>query len=184
MRLVGEDAQLLRRMAAGDDSALAEIFDRYAPLVLGLARRVTGSSELAEDIVQEVFTALWSRPERFDPARGTLRAYLGVITHRRAVDRVRQSERQRRRDETSAWEGPLVAADGTDLALTAEIVRQAIERLPDGQRQAVELAYWKGLTHCEVAAAMGLPEGTVKSRLRLASAKLRDWLAPLAVVES
>jgi RNA polymerase sigma factor (sigma-70 family) len=88
-----QDGLLIKRLCAGDDSALAEVFDCYGPLVLGLARRVTGNQSAAGDVLQEVFTALWCHPERFDPERGTLRAYLGVLAHRRAVDVVRASVR-------------------------------------------------------------------------------------------
>ena len=162
--------------------ALAEVFDRYGALVLGLARRVTGSRTMAEDVLQDVFTALWCQPERFDPDRGSMRAYLGVLTHRRSVDAVRAAvRRQAREQKVESLDLLTPWCDPADAAAVTEAVRQAIGRLPADQRRAIELAFWQGMTQHEVACALGIPEGTVKSRLRLAQAKLRDWLAPLAL---
>lgn len=174
----------MARLAAGDDDAIGDVFDRYGGLVLGVARRVTGSLSLAEDVVQEVLAALWRAPDRFDPARGSLRAYLGVMAHRRAVDALRRDSRRRAREaQSGALDPPFGAArcDDIDAATLGEVVRGAIARLPDGQRRAVELAFWHGRTYREVASDLGIPEGTAKSRLRLAQAKLAEWLAPIAM---
>jgi RNA polymerase sigma factor (sigma-70 family) len=170
----------MARMVAGDEEALAEAFDRFAPLVYGLARRVTGNAATAEDVVQDVFTALWSRPDRYDAARGSLRAFLGVQAYRRAVDAVRRDVRRTTRegqqqDADTDSEPVGGAADSKELR---ELVRQAISRLPAEQRQAVELAYFGGCTQRELASVLGIPEGTAKSRLRLAHAKLGQWLSP------
>ncbi|HTT87368.1 MAG TPA: sigma-70 family RNA polymerase sigma factor [Acidimicrobiales bacterium] len=188
-----EDRALVARLEAGDDSALREIFERYAGFILGVARRVTGNAPAAEEVLQDVVTALWSRPERFDAARGSLRAYLGVLAQRRAIDAVRAESRRRGREDrfsslsgiasssqtVPGWEGgPGAEADVTDA------VRRAIARLPTPQRLAVELAFWQGKTHREVAQALGIPEGTAKSRLRLAQRKLADWLAPVGAGSS
>jgi RNA polymerase sigma-70 factor, ECF subfamily len=152
-----QDGLLVKRLCSGDDTALAEVFDRYGPLVLG-------------------------HPERFDPERGTLRAYLGVLAHRRAVDAVRASVRRQTREERAeALDLLSNTEDPAEATALAESVRRAIERLPVDQRRAIELAFWQGMTQHEVADALGIPEGTVKSRLRLAQAKLRDWLEPLAL---
>ena len=133
---------------------------------------------MAEDVVQDVFSALWREPEKFDSERGTLRAYLGVMTHRRSIDAIRRTDRWRQYDQKAVIPaGPV--PDGADETVTAEVVAKAIGRLPSDQRRAVELVYWHGLTHHEAAAALGVPEGTLKSRLRLAQTKLREWLAPL-----
>lgn len=176
------DAVLVARLAAGDDDALDEVFDRYAGFLLGVARRVTGSASVSEDVVQEVLAELWCRPERFDPERGSLRAYLGVMAHRRAVDALRSDGRRRAREEQCGVFEALVGrrADDIDDATVGQAVRTAIARLPNAQRQAVELAFWQGRTYREVATVLGIPEGTAKSRLRLAQAKLAEWLAPIA----
>src|SRR5262245_23374987 len=99
---VDEDGVLVARLAAGDDEAVGELFDRHGSYVLGLARRVTGDSSTAEDIVQEVFTGLWSNPQRFDPKRGSLRAYLGVQTYGRSIDSIRRDTRRRAREDNVA----------------------------------------------------------------------------------
>lgn len=180
------DRWLVERLAAGDDDALRELVDRYGGLVLGIARRVSGSTVLAEDVVQEVFTALWRAPERFDPSRGSLRAYLGILAQRRAADARRSEGRRQAREERSAGlDRPLSGEPGSDgmravdEEAVAEAVRHAIERLPEEQRAVVELAFWQGRTCREVAALLGIPEGTAKSRMRLAQQKLTHWLAPV-----
>jgi len=175
------EAMLVARMAAGDDEALAEVWDRYAPVVYGHARRLSRDASIAEDVTQEVFVTLWQHPERFDAQRGSLRAYLGVHAQRRAIDALRRDVRRAAREERhqrlhgSDGCGPEAA---TDTWPVADAVRAAIARLPAEQRQAVELAYLSGMTHREVAASLGIPEGTAKSRLRLAQAKLQSWLDP------
>jgi RNA polymerase sigma-70 factor (ECF subfamily) len=175
------DAALTARLAAGDEEALAEVWDRYGPLVYGHARRLTRDASLAQDVAQEVFVTLWQHPDRFDASRGSLRAYLGVHAHRRAIDAVRRDVRRTEREQRHHRlhpEGAWAPGDSAEAASLAEAVRQAIVRLPAEQREAVELAYFGGLTHRELAAALKIPEGTVKSRLRLAQAKLQSWLDP------
>lgn len=180
---VGErDAELAERLVAGDEGALAEVYAEHAAFVLALARRVTASATLAEDVTQEVFVALWERPHAFDPCRGSLRSWLGVLTHRRSVDRVRRETTARRYETRRATTAPpppeTDIADAATAALLAERVRQAVAALPDDQRRAVELAYFGGKTYVEVAEALGIPEGTAKSRLRLAMRRLAVALGP------
>jgi RNA polymerase sigma factor (sigma-70 family) len=175
------DAALLARIVAGDDRALAGVYDRHADLVFGLARRVTRDEQLARDVTQEVFAHLWELPQRVDLSRGTLRSYLAVLAHRRAVDEVRRSER-RARLETSAARRE--AQDGPEGDVVDTLTRhwrkerlaRALDQLPADQRRAVELAYYDGLTYRQVASALGIPEGTAKSRLRLAMNRLRTQL--------
>jgi RNA polymerase sigma-70 factor (ECF subfamily) len=174
------EAGWARRLQAGDESVLAEIYDRYSSLVYGLALKVTGNPSAAEDVAQEVFVTLWERPERFDPARGTMRAYLGTLTHRRAVDLIRREEARKRR-ETRTTAEPEVSTDMADLALRSvacQQVRAAVASLPDAQREAVELAYYQGRTYRQVAADLGIPEGTAKSRLRLALGRVAELVTP------
>jgi RNA polymerase sigma-70 factor, ECF subfamily len=176
----GTDALLAARLAAGDDVALAEVFDRLAPAVYSGALRVLGHRAAAQDVVQDVFVELWSHPGRYDPAAGPLRAYLTMQARHRAVDLVRSELRRVARQERSSRLEPgqpdpspyerMMASEA------AAAVRAAIEMLPESQRRIVELAYFRGLTCREAAKVAGIPEGTAKSRLRLALAKLENML--------
>ncbi len=176
----GSDALLAARVAAGDARALADAFDRLAPSVYGGALRVLGNGSAAQDVVQDVFVELWSHPDRYDPAAGSLRTYMMVLARHRAVDvmrsELRRVARQEKHYRLTPADPPAAASDEVMAAETASVVRAAVQLLPDGQRQVVELAYFKGLTCREVANAMGIPEGTAKSRLRLAMAKLETVL--------
>ena len=170
---------------AGDDEALAELFDRHGGFVMGIARRVTADHARAEEVLQDVITALWQHPERFEADRGSLRAFLGVQARRRAIDAVRSDSRRRAREERSVCLEERVRHCGSGLEdhpgdTVADSVRHAIARLPREQRQAVEVAFWQGRTYQEVAQVLGIPEGTAKSRLRMAQVKLGQWLAPVA----
>jgi RNA polymerase sigma-70 factor (ECF subfamily) len=179
-RVGGPDTLLAQRLAAGDDHALAEIFDRLAPAVYGAALRVLGEGAAAQDVVQDVFVELWRNPGRYDPAAAGLRTFLIVQARHRAVDMVRSELRRIARQERQhRLAAPPDHPSPLDLVADAEaasVVRDAVALLPDSQRQVVELAYYQGLTCREVAAAAGIPEGTAKSRLRLALAKLETML--------
>jgi RNA polymerase sigma-70 factor, ECF subfamily len=176
----GSDAVLAARLAAGDDHALAEAFDALASSVYGSALRVLGDNSAAQDVVQDVFVQLWAHPGRYSPAAGTLRTYLIVLARHRAVDLLRSELRRVARQQRACRLTPGPPADGAgDEVLateTAGLVRAAVHRLPASQRQVVELAYFEGLTCREVAHAVRIPEGTAKSRLRLALAKLEEML--------
>jgi RNA polymerase sigma-70 factor, ECF subfamily len=176
----GTDAFLASRLAAGDDLALAEAFDRYGRAVYGAALRVVGDGTSAQDVVQDVFVELWSHPGRYDPAAGSLRTYLIVLARHRAVDLVRSElrriARQERHHRLTPGQAPEAPGDRVLAAAMAAAIRDAVRTLPDGQRRVVELAYFEGLTYREVALAAGIPEGTAKSRLRLALAKLETML--------
>jgi RNA polymerase sigma-70 factor, ECF subfamily len=176
----GSDALLAARLAAGDDHALAEVFDGLAPVVYGAALRVLGEDSAAQDVTQDVFVELWTRPDRYDPAAGALRTYLIVLARHRAVDVVRSElrriARQERHYRLSPEQPHLSVSDEVTAAETASVVRAAVRQLPEAQRRVVELAYFQGLTCREVALAAHIPEGTAKSRLRLALAKLESVL--------
>ncbi len=170
------DASLMARMAVGDERALATVYERFSPLVYGLARRVSGSTTIAEDITQEVFVYIWQNPDRFDASRGTLRAFLGALTHRRAVDQVRHNSRRMAREHRVGGDASTLLSveigDDVERSQTAERVRAAVSSLPTEQRDAVLLAYFGGCTFREVAERLDIPEGTAKSRLRLGLGKL------------
>jgi RNA polymerase sigma-70 factor (ECF subfamily) len=176
----GTDALLVARLAAGDHLALAEVFDRLAPAVYSGALRVLGHDAAAQDVVQDVFVELWSHPGRYDPDAGSLRAYLTMQARHRAVDLVRSELRRvARQQRSSRLEPGQPDSSPHDQVMAAEAaaaVRAAVEKLPESQRRIVELAYFKGLTCREAAKAAGIPEGTAKSRLRLALAKLETAL--------
>jgi RNA polymerase sigma-70 factor (ECF subfamily) len=171
---------LVERLSGGDETALAELYDRYAPFVYGLAVRTLVDRQIAEEVTQEVFVSLWEHPRQIDPGRGTLRGFLGTLTHRRAVDAVRREEARRRREVRVAQQDADVP-DVADVVLRSETtgrVRTAVEVLPDAQRQALELAYFDGYTYRQVAEVLGIPEGTAKSRLRLALTRIAEHLGP------
>ena len=174
------DALLTARLAAGDDHALAEAFDRLGPAVYGAALRVLGEWTAAQDVAQDVFVELWTHPGRYDPAAGSLRTYLTVLARHRAVDMVRSElrriARQERNQRLTPQQELRSPGDEVEAAEAAGVVRAAVRLLPDSQRQVVELAYFGGLSYREVAQAVGIPEGTAKSRLRLAMAKLESVL--------
>jgi RNA polymerase sigma factor (sigma-70 family) len=174
----GWETDVRDRVVAGDDAALREVYDQYASFVYGLAARVIGDPRAAEDVSQDVFVCFWERPGAFDPARGSLRTWLGTLTHRRAVDHVRREEARRRRTEREAARA-VPAPDVEEMAtalLTAERVRAAVDVLPEEHRRAVQLAFFGGKTYRQVAETLGIPEGTAKSRLRLALRRIADAL--------
>ena len=176
----GTDGLVAARLAAGDDHALAEVFDRLASAVYGAALGVLGEGTAAQDVVQDVFVELWSHPDHYDPTAGKLCTYLIVLARHRAVDLVRSELRRVARQErhhrlTPGQRQPSPCEEVT-AAEAAGVVRDAVHLLPSDQRRVVELAYFEGLTYREVALAAGIPEGTAKSRIRLALAKLETVL--------
>jgi RNA polymerase sigma-70 factor (ECF subfamily) len=172
------DRKLAARLAAGDVAALATAYDQYGGLAHAVACRVLRDPSLAEDVTQEVFTYLWSHPDRYDPTCGSLRAWVSLLTHRRSVDRVRKE--QRRTETESRVDHRAVADSDAEEYVAAQWVcdrvRRALETLPPQQREVLVRAYYGGRTYREVAADLSLPEGTVKSRVRLALRHLNDVL--------
>jgi len=166
------------RLVARDHNALSDLYDQFGSYVFGLAARVIGDRHAAEDVTQEVFLSLWERPEAFEPARGRLRTFLGTLAHGRAVDVVRREEARRRRAARDAAT-TMPIPDVGELAMaivTAEQVRAEVNRLPADQRAAIELAYFGGRTYRQVAAELGIPEGTAKSRMRLGLGRIAQAL--------
>jgi RNA polymerase sigma-70 factor (ECF subfamily) len=175
------DEALVALAARGDESALAELYDRTAPQALGLARRVLRDERLAEDAVQEAFLGVWRSAASFVPDRASARSWVLTLVHRRAVDIVRRRERRRAEplDETTVdpQVGGPTPHEAAWLRLERERVQDALRHLSDPQREAIELAYFGGFTQAELADRLGVPLGTIKSRMFTGLARLRDLLA-------
>jgi RNA polymerase sigma-70 factor (ECF subfamily) len=164
------DVNLVIAVGRYDQVALTEVYRRHGNAVFGLALRLLRDRSLAEDVVQTVFIRFWDHPDRFDAERGTLRAYLLAQTHGRAVDLIRAETARHRREERAGADDRRREAydlerEVVDLS-AAEQVKEVLAQLPDGEREAIELAYFGGHTYKEVAVVLDQPEGTVKSRIR------------------
>ncbi|QOV39203.1 sigma-70 family RNA polymerase sigma factor [Streptomyces ferrugineus] len=176
------DAEVHRRLVYGDESALAEVYAAYGGLVRRVAVRVTRSAAAAEDVAQEVFAHLWSRPYTFDASRGSLRTWLSVLAHRRAVDWVRSETRHRKAaaDDSDLQAIPDAGPGPDETVVDRErslLLHSALAELPQPQREVVHLAYFAGRTYRQAAVELGIPEGTAKTRLRSALRALAETLA-------
>jgi RNA polymerase sigma factor (sigma-70 family) len=172
------DEALVALVARADDGALAELYDRFGHVAYGLAVRVVHDPALAEDAVQEAFLAVWRSAARFVPERAKARTWILTVVHRRAVDIVRREE-PRRTEPLEAAPPPSanLTEDEAWLRLQRTRVQEALRRLPDQQREALELAYFGGFTQAELADRLGEPLGTIKSRMFTGLARLRELLA-------
>ena len=176
------DVELIRRVGERDEEAFRGLFRKYAPTSLALARRIVRQAFLAEEIVQEVFLAVWRNPDAYDQTRGSVKAWLMGMSHHRAVDAVRREEASRRRAEETLPEAPdpdPAEAVVEELGLPQEraAVRDALDQLPREQRQVIELMYYDGLSQSMISERLSLPLGTVKSRTLLGMRRLRAALA-------
>jgi RNA polymerase sigma-70 factor (ECF subfamily) len=171
------DEAVLALVARSDETALAELYDRFGRVAYGLALRILRDPSLAEDAVQEAFLAVWRTADRFLSERAKASTWVLTIVHRRAVDVVRREERRR---AEPIEDEPHPAGEATDeeasLRERRRIVQEALAKLPPDQRQALELAYYGGLTQSELAERLGQPLGTIKSRMFAALARLRELL--------
>jgi RNA polymerase sigma-70 factor (ECF subfamily) len=173
------DAGLMAAVARWKEPALEEAYRRHGGAVYALARRLLGPGGQADDVTQDVFVDLWDHPERFDPARGSLRAFLVTITHGRAVDVLRSDRARHGREERTAHDGAAAAYDLEELVCglaVSDQVQAAVGALPAAERRVIALAYFGGHTYREVAALLGEPEGTIKGRIRAGLRRLRAAL--------
>lgn len=171
---------LLRRSSRGDEAAFAELYDLFAARVYGMVMRVVRDPAQSEEVTQEAFLEVWRHAARYDAALGSPTSWVLTMAHRRAVDRVRSSESARRRDDAYAVHNTDREIDDTSEAversLDGQRVVRALGSLTDAQRSAIELAYFGGYTHKEVAVMLDLPVGTAKTRIRDGLIRLRDAL--------
>jgi RNA polymerase sigma-70 factor (ECF subfamily) len=174
------DIEAIRRAAGGDADALAELYDRHARAVYSLGFRIIGDASDAEEVVQDVFAQVWKQAARYDTSRGVVIAWMLMMTRSRAIDRIR-AKRGLPPAAPDSWKGLAEMVDpaqGPELTtLTADQigrVRDALNALPLTQRLAIQLAFYEGLTHVEIAERLEEPLGTVKTRIRLGLLKLRD----------
>ena len=176
-----DDANLVERVAARDESALDELYTRYSGLLLALARRILNDASDAEEVLQEVFLQVWNQAERYETRRSSVSTWLVLITRSRSIDRLRSRQvvdrtlgnlQQEKREQHTSPEG--VASVWTDQR--RERLRREMEQLSPEQRQVLDLAFFRGMTQSEIAAATGIPLGTVKTRTLLAMKKLRKAL--------
>jgi len=166
------DAALISRVRRGDQQAMAQLYDRYSGVVYAVALRVLADTAAAEDVLQDVFMQLWRKPSAFDASRGSLAPWLAVIARNRAIDQIRK-----RKPETDV-EDIVIAVDAdlegdTARKLSIDKVRGALNAMAPGQRRLLEMAFFEGLTHTEIAAKTGDPLGTVKTRIRAGLLALR-----------
>jgi RNA polymerase sigma factor (sigma-70 family) len=171
------DEEVLARVARADEAAFGELYDRFGRVAYGLAFRILRDPALAQDATQDAFLGAWRTAAAFDPERGKATTWLLTLVHRRAVDLVRREERRRALPLDDA---PVASSEATDetaaLREQRRAVQAALAQLPPDQREALELAYYGGLSQSELAERLGVPLGTVKSRMFAALTKLRDLL--------
>lgn len=166
------DARLILSVRSGDQQAMGELFDRYSSLVYSVALRVLGDTGAAEDILQEVFMQLWRKPAVFDSARGSLAAWLAVIARNRAIDAIRKRKPETDIEDVIVSVEPDFAGEA-ERNRAAEHIRRKLSEMPEPQRSALEMAFFEGLTHSEIATKTGTPLGTIKTRIRTALISLR-----------
>lgn len=174
------DVSLLHAVARSDEAALSFLYARYRLILFGLLLRILSSREEAEDILQEVFVQVWRRAADFDELRGRPFTWLVTLARSRAIDRLRLLRARDRLATAAALDAPEETSDAVLDAFRAEqreIVSEALSQLPEEQRRALVLAYFEGLTQTEIAARLGSPLGTVKTRMRSGMIKLRELLS-------
>ena len=177
--------EYLDRISMGDSQSLAALYDESSAYLFGLALRFLNDSSDAEEVLMDVYQQVWRKASGFDPARGTVWGWLIMLTRSRALDLLRSSASRRSFEQAPAEHAPEPVAQDQPLDEAASsrqqrlLIQQALEELPGEQRHAIELAYFSGMTHYEIADRLGVPLGTIKTRIKAAKDKLRHSLTPL-----
>ncbi len=178
--MTDDDTKLLKAIAARDEAALAQLYDQYRSILFGLLMRILHNREEAEDVLQEVFLQVWRRAADFDESRGRPFTWLVTLARSRGIDRLRTIASRERVAVAGAREASEATSDAASDAFKSEqrgLVTTALAQLPDEQKRPLMLAYFDGLTQSEIAARLGAPLGTVKTRMRTGMMKLREMLA-------
>lgn len=175
------DAALMEKVMGGDESAFALLYDRYSPMLFGMLMRILQDSQAAEEVLQDIFLQLWRKPEQFDAARGRLPAWLTVIGRNRAISKLRGRPTQEVLEHTDGlYANTLPSSQNVESEAARkqmlDTLKLAMDKLPAEQRQAIELAYFEGMTQSEIAARTGSPLGTVKTRVRTGMLSLKQLL--------
>lgn len=175
------ERQLLERIKSGDKSAFRELYSRFSQVVFNLAFRMLRSREEAEETVQEIFLQVWNKADTYDPSRSAVSTWIINIARSRAIDRLRTlgyKDKTMELDEERLKSGsdPFRIIEGTEEQ--SKIIREALDTLPENQKAAIEMVYFEGLTHVEAAEKLNEPVGTIKTRIRLGVAKLREKISP------
>jgi RNA polymerase sigma-70 factor (ECF subfamily) len=170
------DSALVARIRSGDETAMAQLYDRYSSIVYAVALRVLGDTAAAEDVLQDVFMQLWRKPAQFDSSRGQMGAWLSVIARHRAIDQLRRRTPDTDIDDVVVSVEPDLD-DAAERSRAMQKVRGVLAAMPSSQRSAVEMAYFQGLSHSEIADRTGEPLGTIKTRIRTALLLLRKAFA-------
>ena len=180
-----QDVELLRQIAGGDRSAFAEFYDRHSTLMFSVASRILNDPGEAEDVMQETFLQIWEKAAKFDPKLGKASSWAAILVRNKAIDKIRASQRRTRLAEEAGTAHAIAGevADTVNETLVgheqAKMIQTAIVELPGEQRQAIELAYFSGLTQDEISKKLNTPLGTIKARIRRGLLKLRDQLEGL-----
>jgi len=181
------DADLITLVTQGDQEALATLYERYSRAVYSFSLRIVSDAQVAEEILQEVFVRAWQQGGSFQSARGSLITWLLSITHNLSIDEVRRRKRRPQKAESEEPETILASLPDAGIDVEEEVwlsslrvsIQDALQQLPAAQREAIELAYFQGLTQREIAETLGEPLGTIKTRMRLGMLKLREQLGPV-----
>ena len=186
-----DDQTLMKLIAQAQEDALRELYDRYNRLVYSMAVNAVGENSLAEEITQDVFLRIWNNAETYSPQKGKVITWVSSITRYRAIDAIR-SQQVRPEGHSVAWDiegsldnpDPLNVEERVEITQRQQRVRHAVAQLPEEQRQALAYAYFQGYTHREIAELLGEPLGTIKTRIRLAMQKLREYLEEENIAEA